>query len=200
MASRIRFTNAKQVFETYPDLAETVTEPEADADPGAFALELKEGDAPYSALAYFAHLLPKRESVWWGMKCVSGLDTNKSADDHHVLALSEAWVREGDEEARAAVHAAAEATKADSAAVWIGLAAGWSGGSLSPNPDHRVDMPDGLTAKAVNTAVLIALGSLGPQEREEALEACLSAGLTFAKGAAMPPVSIRTPMTFEARI
>ncbi len=191
MGSRIRFTRAKQVFETYPDLSETVSEPSADVAPEDYALELQDGDAPMSALAYFAHVLPKRESVWWGMKCVAGLDDAKSDEDRRILELSETWVREGDEEARAAVHAAADAARSDSASVWIGLAAGWSGGSLSPNPDHRVEMPDDLTAKAVHAAILIAFSSLNVEKRQEALKSCLSAGLSFAEGGSMPVVSLR---------
>lgn len=192
MGSRIRFTKARQVFEAYPELAESVGEPAGDPAPEDYALELQTGEEPLQAVTYFAHVLPKREAVWWGMNCVAGLDANRSEEDKQVLALSETWVREGDEDARAAVHAAAEAARNDSASVWIGFAAGWSGGSLSPSPEHRVDMPDDLTAKAVNAAVLIALGTLDPGARDEALKSCLSAGLSFAGGSAMPVVSFRT--------
>lgn len=194
MGSRIRFTKAKQVFEAYPELSDIVSEPTGEVAPEEYTLELQDGDAPLTALAYFAHVLPKRESVWWGMNCVAGLDRACSEDDRQVLALSETWVREGDEDARAAVHAAAESSRSDSAAVWIGFAAGWSGGSLSPNAEHRVEMPDDLTAKAVNTAVLIALGTLAPAERDQALKSCLSAGLSFAGGGAMPMVSVAAPV------
>lgn len=190
MGSRIRFTKAKQVFETYSALHELVSEPSPQVAPEDYAVELQESDAPLTALAYFAHVLPKREAVWWGLKCVEGLNKAQNQADKNLLMLCENWVREGDEEARSQVHDAAEAAKPDSAAAWIGLAAGWSGGSLSPNPDHRVEMPDDLTAKAVNTAVLIALGSLHPAERDEALKACLSAGLSFAGGGSMPKVNV----------
>jgi len=192
MGSRIRFTKAKQVFEAYPELSETVSEPLGDLAPEEYALELQESAEPLQAIEYFAHVLPKRESVWWGMKCVAGLEGATNDKDQQVLELSETWVREGDEDARSAVHAAAESARADSAAVWIGFAAGWSGGSLSPNEDHRVDMPDDLTAKAVNAAVLIALGKLAPAERQEAVKSCLSAGLSFAGGGSMPVISVNS--------
>ncbi|MGX1497254.1 DUF6931 family protein [Roseibium aggregatum] len=192
MGSRIRFTKASQVFEAYPELSEMVSEPAKDMAPDAYALELQQSEAPLSAIAYFAHVLPKRETVWWGMNCVAGLDQAKTEHDRQVLQLSETWVREGDEDARSAVHAAAEAAKMDSASVWIGLAAGWSGGSLSPNPEQRVEMPDDLTAKAVNTAVLIALGTVEPDKRNDALKSCLSAGLSFAEGGTMPVVTVGT--------
>jgi len=192
MASRIRFTRAKQVFETFPDLSETVVEPDTDIAPADYTLELQTSEEPLDALAYFAHILPKREAVWWGIHCVSGLVENQSENDRKILALSETWVREGDEEARAAVHEAAQAGKMDRAADWVGLAAGWSGGSLSPNPDYRVETPDDLTAKALNAALLIAIGGLGPEDRDEALKSCLAAGLSFAKGGTMPVVTVKS--------
>lgn len=191
MGSRIRFTTARQVFETFPELEERVKPPAGDVAPRDYARELLEGDDPFSAVAFFAHVLPKREAVWWGIKCVTGLDGTKSTKDQEVLELAETWVREGDEEARLAVHAATEDMKGNSASLWIGRAAGWSGGSLSPNPDFRVDMPPHLTAIGVNAAMQIAIGTLGPGEREEALNSSISAGLSFADGGVMPVVTIK---------
>ncbi|MBN9670377.1 DUF6931 family protein [Roseibium aggregatum] len=192
MASRIRFTRAKQVFETFPDLVETVAEPETDIAPAEYSKALLGSDDPQNALTYFAHVLPKREAVWWGIQCVSGLVENLSEADKKILALSETWVREGDEEARTAVHDAAQEGKMDTASAWVGLAAGWSGGSLSPNPDYRVDTPDDLTAKALNAGLQIAIGSLGPNDRDEALKSCLAAGLSFAEGGTMPVVTVKS--------
>lgn len=60
MGSRIRFTKARQVFETFPELSETVSEPATDIAPDAYTLELQKSEAPLSAIAYFAHILPKR--------------------------------------------------------------------------------------------------------------------------------------------
>ncbi|WP_420415057.1 DUF6931 family protein [Roseibium sp.] len=193
--SRIRFTKASQVFETYPDLDETVARPETDMAPQAYLDELRKVDPPFSALAYFAHVLPKREAVWWGHQCVTGLLPDLTGTEAEIMELCEAWVRDGDDDSRAAVKKAAESIKADSAAVWVGFAAGWSGGSLSPNEDHRVETPDDLTAKAVNTALLIAVGQVGPGDRSEAIDACLNAGLAFAEGATMPAVSAGAGLT-----
>ncbi len=191
MGSRIRFTRAKQVFETYPDLYETVREPKSDVSPQDYVLELQGSDDPFSALAYFAHVLPKREAVWWGYNCVTGLGGGKTEQDRNVLALTETWVREGDEEARTAVRDAVETASKDSASTWIGLAATWSGGSLSPNPEYRVDAPDDLTAKAVNAALMFAVCAQESEIRQDAISACISAGLSFANGAKMPVVSVK---------
>lgn len=191
MGSRIRFTKAIQVFETFPELAETVRPATGHVTAQEYTRELARGENPVTAIPFFAHALPKPEAVWWGMKCVEGLDRTKSAADLDLLKLSEAWVREGDEDARLAVYHAAEDSMGDSASLWIGRAASWSGGSLSPNPEYRVDAPPDLTAKAVNAAVQITVAAYDPPERQAALEACLTAGLSFAEGGVMPVVTLQ---------
>jgi|GEM_PF-521020 len=199
--SRIRFTKAGQVFDTFAGLDELVARPKTDKEtemePVAYVDVLRRQDPPFAALAFFAHVLPKREAVWWGHQCVVGLMPELAGREAEIMALSEAWVREGDEDSRVAVKTAVDQEKADKAAVWVGYAAGWSGGSLSPNPDHRVETPDDLTAKAVNTALLIAIGQIGPKGRSQAMQSCLSAGLEFAAGKPMPAVRA-TPATGSA--
>lgn len=195
MASRIRFTKAKQVFETFPELDEKIAPPEGDISPQDYTMQILEGEDPFSAPVFFAHVLPKPEAVWWGIKCVEGLDRTKTGEDLELLKLCENWVREGDEEARLAVHAITEDAKGNSASLWIGRAVSWSGGSISPNPDFRVDVPPGLTATALNAALQITIGKLGPGERDEGLKTCLTTGLSFADGGVMPVVSLKNQAT-----
>ncbi|OJJ11785.1 hypothetical protein BKI51_08760 [Alphaproteobacteria bacterium AO1-B] len=188
--SRIRFTKASQVFETYPDLVDLVPEPQGEMEPETYLADLRKQDPAFAALAFFAHVLPKRESVWWAHQCVVGLQANLSSAETNIMRLAEAWVRDGDEESREAVQKVTDPKKPDTAPVWVGLAAVWSSGSLSPNPDYRVETPDDLTAKAVHTAVLIAVGQVGPTQRKIAIDTCLDAGLMFARGDSMPPVRL----------
>jgi len=188
-ASRIRFTRAGQVFDAFPDLVDTVAKPGTDMTPEAYVEVLRQEDPAFPALAFFAHVLPKREAVWWGHQCVSGLLPPLHGAEAEVMSLSEAWVRDADEDRREAVKRSADALKPDSAPVWVGLAAAWSGGSLSPNPDHRVDTPDDLTPKAVNAALMIAIGQTDPSARSETIDRCIAAGLEFARGEPMPPVA-----------
>ena len=188
MGSRIRFTSAIQVFQTYPDLEEEMTPPPGDVSPQDFTLDLMKGEDPYAALLFFAHVLPKREAVWWGLRCVTGLDGGKTPEDLKLLELVTAWVQDGDEEARLSVQAAVDEFKGDSASLWIGRAASLSGGSLSPNPEFRVDTLPHLTAVCANGAVQLAIAALGPGVREEALADCISSGVSFAEGGAMPVV------------
>ncbi len=188
MGSRIRFTSAIQVFQTFPDLEEEMTPPSGDVSPQDFTLTLLQGEDPYAALLFFAHVLPKREAVWWGLRCVTGLDQSKTPEDLNMLELVTAWVQDGDEEARLSVQAAVDEFKGDSASFWIGRAASLSGGSLSPNPEFRVDTLPHLTAVCANGAVQFAIAALGPGVREKAMEDCISAGISFAEGGAMPVV------------
>ncbi|MET1415355.1 hypothetical protein ABVF61_23980 [Roseibium sp. HPY-6] len=190
MGSRIRFTKAAQVFEAFAELHEDVQPAEGDVSPQDHTLALLEGDDPHTAITFFAYILPKPEAVWWGLKCVEGLDTNKSEHDRKVLDLCANWVREGDEEARLAVLPETEDFNNNSPSVWIGRAVAWSGGSLSPNPDFRVDVPPALTAKGVNAAVQLAIANQDRAGRGEAPKLCIRSGLSFAEGGVMPVVSV----------
>lgn len=190
MGSRIRFTKAAQVFDAYAELHEDVHPAGGDVSPQDYTLTLLESDEPLSAITFFAHVLPKPEAVWWGLKCVEGLDTNKSAHDRKVLDLCANWVREGDEEARLAVLPETEDLNKNSPSVWMGRAVTWSGGSLSPNPDFRVEVPPGLTAKGVNAALQLAIANQDRFGRGEAPKLCIQSGLSFAEGGVMPVVSV----------
>ncbi|WP_434052104.1 MAG: hypothetical protein RDA78_23025 [Roseibium sp.] len=188
MGSRIRFTSANQVFQTYPDLGEDLDPPASDISPQDFALDILKGEDPYAAILFFAHALPKREAVWWGLRCVIGLDQGKTTEDMKLLELVTSWVQDGDEEARLAVQAATDDFVGDSPSLWIGRAASLSGGSLSPNPEFRVDTLPHLTAVCASGAVQLAITGLRPGPREEAIGDCISAGISFAEGGAMPVV------------
>lgn len=188
MGSRIRFTSAIQVFQTYPDLQEELEPPAGDISPQDYTLEILKGEDPYAAILFFAHVLPKREAVWWGLRCVTGLDQNKTAEDLSMLELVTAWVQDEDEEARLSVQAAVDEFKGEGPSLWIGRAASLSGGSISPNPEFRVDTLPHLTAVCANGAVQLAVGALGPGEREEAIADCITAGISFAEGGSMPVV------------
>lgn len=197
--TRIRFAKAMAVFETFPNLSENVVPPAGEVGSLDYALMLANGPEPLSALTYFAHALPKREAVWWAMQCVRGLGATGAEREREVLRLSETWVRDSDEEARLAVQDASQASAKDAAATWIGRAASWSGGSLSPHAGHRVPAPEDLTAKALGVALALLVGELPPARRKEAILSCLQAGRSFAEGGGMPVVTLPDHMLANRR-
>jgi len=108
------------------------------------------------ALRLWAHLLPKREAVWWACRSIATLVADAQADPGFVAA--ENWVLDPTDANRRAGLPAAEAAAMNSPGALAALAAYFSGGSLSP-PDLPVVAPDErLTARTAAGAVLLAAG------------------------------------------
>src|SRR5260370_31734133 len=70
MSSRIRFAAARNVFEAFPDLRRFVSPPTDDCAPLDYARRLLASPQPVDAIVFLAHLLPRREAVWWARQCV----------------------------------------------------------------------------------------------------------------------------------
>jgi hypothetical protein len=186
MSSRIRFSTARQVFEAFPTLAEDVAAPPSDAPPLDFARQLLSSKTPEDSLSFCAYLLPRREAVWWACQCVRACLAD-AGGEAEPLAAAERWVREPEEEMRRAALAAGLAANAQRPAAWTALAAGWSGGSIGPDTIEPIPPARHLTAKAVRSAVLLALAGIGAADRGKALDAFITACLRFAEGGDAKP-------------
>ena len=180
-SSRIRFTSARQVFEAYASARDDITAAPADAPPLDFLRALARSATPEDALSFSAYLLPRREAVWWACQCVQGLSPGVSAGEP-AFAAAAAWVRDPEEDRRRAALAAGQTADPNRAGTWLALAAGWSGGSLTPDGMEPVAPPAHLTAKAVRAAVLLAVATVAARERDGALAACVDACVRFAEG------------------
>ena len=188
MTSRIRFASARQVFETFPALADMIAAAPGDATPLAFARKLALSERPDDALALLAFLLPRRESIWWACQGVRAI---QGPDD--ALVAAEAWVRESDEARRRAAFRLGESADRKAASTWLALGVWWSGGAIGPidAPPLIKDRPEiaqppahpapHMTAAATNAALALALAGTGAR-REAWIAACVEAGIRFAEG------------------
>lgn len=137
-----------------------------------------------------AHALPKRESVWWACMCAghtAGADLAEA--DAKPRALAEAWVfKQTQELARAAM---AEARRAgfQSPEAWAGVAAFWSGDSLTPPDTPAVPPPPHLTGLAVAGAVALAAVRHKPERQPQRLVMFLQSAQDIAAGGTgrLPP-------------
>ena len=109
------------------------------------------------AVRVLAHLLPKREAVWWASRCVrDSCGDGLAADQAAALDAAERWVAEPNETNRRAAESAAEAAGNEGSASMVALAAFWGGGSLAP-PDLPEVTPDArLTGKGIVGALMLA--------------------------------------------
>ncbi|RDJ24967.1 hypothetical protein DWF00_17310 [Bosea caraganae] len=174
--TRLRFTTAQEVFETFPSARKLVSQAPTGERPLAFLAKLLDGPEPQDAVSFCAFLLPRRETVWWAVQSLRSLQPPGRSDA--ALTAAEAWVRNPDDATRRAALAIGEAGDPEQASTWVALSAGYSGGSMVAS--HSVPCPPDFTAKTARVAVLAAIRQAPQQQRDAALRGCIEACIRLA--------------------
>jgi hypothetical protein len=177
MSSRLRFNTSRELFEAFPTAAEDMAAQPSDQPSLDFLRSLLSSRTPEDGVTFCAYLLPRRVAVWWGHQCLTRLPEGLTTQDGALLTIAEEWVRDPEEERRYAALDAGLAAPVKTPGAWIALAAGWSGGSMSPPGTAPVVPPPYLTARAVNAAVLTAIARVPLKQRAAVLSACVSMGI-----------------------
>jgi len=180
MPTRIRFATAHSVYDTFADLRRIGSPPVEGAPSLDHARLLLGSPRPHDAVLFIAHLLPRRETVWWGLQCARGM-LGAAAEDAAFRA-AEAWVRAPEEDARRAALAAFEAGDMRSPTTWLAFAAGWSGGSVTAPDQDPLPAPPSACPMGVATAVMLAAAAGDPLGVSQRARACAEAGIRFADG------------------
>lgn len=175
--TRLRFSTAREVFETFPSAGKVIATKPAVEHPLAFLRRLAQGPAPTEAIGFAAYLLPRREAVWWAAQTLRAMQPGAAGTDEGLVA-AESWVRDPRDETRRAALAVADAGDPARPGTWAAFAAGYSGGSMVEG--HAVPCPPDLTAKMARIAVLTALGRLTGREHQTALRNCVEACIRLA--------------------
>jgi hypothetical protein len=178
------------VFEAFPDLRRLIPTPANESAALDYARSLLTSRRPLDAVVFLAHLLPRREAVWWARQCVEAL-LPESAEDA-ALRAADAWVRSPEEETRRAALDIGNVADQALATTWLALAAGWSGGSMTaPDQKPRVPQPSAC-ARAANAAIALAISVGEPEAIGARVQACATAGLRFAEGGDARPTIARS--------
>lgn len=179
--SRIRFTTARSVFETFPELARKSTVAPTDDPAIVFLKNLSANHKFEEAVAFCAHLLPRREAVWWGCGSVRSFLQDIPQSRTPPLVAAEIWVHNPTDANR--LQALQIGTRSDDSdcLTWLALGAGWAGGMLSTVPNPPVPVPQYLTARAIRIAVLLALPHIAASDRPGRKSACIAEGLRLAE-------------------
>lgn len=175
--SRLRFSTAREVFETFPAAGKVIRTAPTIEHPLAFLKRLAQGPAPIEAIGFCAFVLPRREAVWWATQSLRAMQRPGAPPDEAITA-AEAWVRDPRDELRRVALAVAEAGDTAQPGTWAAWAAGYSGGSMVAT--HMVPCPPDLTAKMARIAVVTALGRLRGPEHDAALRNCVEACIRLA--------------------
>lgn len=181
MSSRLRFTSARQIFETFETAANDIATPAGDEGPLDFARKLARSSRPIEAVAFCAYLLPRREAVWWACQCVRAIQGDRAGPDA-ALKAAEAWVREPEEATRRAALDVGASADRRAATTWLARAAGWSGGDIAAPGLAPTSAPPHLTAKAALAAIVLAMARAGTANLAGWTAACTDACIRFAEG------------------
>ena len=171
--ARLRFETAKEVFEAFPDLVDDIGSPPTGERPIVFVRTLATGETPEDALTFGAFALARREAVWWGCQCVRAIAQVGPGQEDPYLGAAERWVREPEDEHRLTALRLGNESNQRQATHWLALAAGWSGGNISPVEGGNVPTKPDMTPKAIRTAILTALARVPAKDRATRLAGCV---------------------------
>jgi hypothetical protein len=172
--ARLRFETVHDLFEAFPDVRQDLMVEPTD-EPSLQFLNSLAQTAPEKAVGFCAHLLPRREAVWWACQFVRSLSLPQGSEEQRALQAAEAWVKEPEENFRLAALKVGQLGDHQKPATWLALAAGWAGNTM-PFDDKWVPVRPDQTARAVRAAILIAASKMDMQARTAALTQCIDAG------------------------
>lgn len=181
-APGLRAQTAPELLALIPQLIDDVkSAPQTDQHCLDFLRRLLMGPTPEEAATYMAHALAPRHAIWWGHECLQAMPDFLTDQDRQMLGLVAAWVGEPDEDHRNAVLDQAQAAELRGPGVWLGLATGWSGGSMSRPGLPVVAPPPYVLGRALNAAILTALARVPQDRRARMLSHYVTMGEVLAK-------------------
>ena len=160
------------------------------AEVGEAIVRLEAAGFAAEAVRVLAHALPKREAVWWACMCAANTAPPDLGEaDRLARETAETWVRQQKEEQRRAAMKHAEASGFQTPEAWSGVAAFWSGDSMSPEGQPAVPPPPQAVGGAVAGAVALAAVRGDVTRQPERLKRFLESGRNIAAGGPgrMPP-------------
>ncbi len=159
-------------------------------DIGDAIVRLEAAGFAVEAVRVLAHALPKREAVWWACMCAANTTPADLAEpDRLARETAELWVRQQKDEQRRTAMTHAEASGFQTPEAWSGVAAFWSGDSMSPLNVPAVPPPPEAAGGAVAGAVALSAVRGDVLRQPERLKRFLESGRNIAAGGPgrMPP-------------
>lgn len=173
-----RFNRVNELYAEMPELDKFIDhQPEAEDGYRSFLERLRASHTPEDAVTFAAFALQSKAGVQWALDCVLGLSPELPPEDTRLVNLISEWIDDGSDKNRWKTLEVALFAPRRSAAVYLGLAVGWSGGPLAPN--DLVTVPTWRAPRALSSAVMRAIGQVRTEKRAESLDFVLdrAAGL-----------------------
>ncbi|WP_236687862.1 DUF6931 family protein [Jannaschia aquimarina] len=154
----------KELYAAIPEIADlTQHRPRDDEDAMDFLFRLRSSTTPEEAVTFTAFAALPQMAVWWGYECIRSLPEAIEARDRDLLALIAAWTAQPTNDLRHRTMEVSLYAPVRSPAVMLGLAVGWSGGSIAPNDPAPV--PAHRAPRSINSAILSGLARAPLSER-----------------------------------
>ncbi|MDH3325970.1 MAG: hypothetical protein OEM38_04550 [Gammaproteobacteria bacterium] len=148
-----------------------------------FIQSLLQNHALKDAIGVIAQALPAREAVYWASLCVKDILGDKpNLDDANALRAADQWMVKPNEDDRYLNLHMAEKLEYATAASWVANAVFWSGGSITPKGEAKVEAPDGVFGKAVTGAILLASAHEDPKQTQNLYQRFIKRGINIAQG------------------
>jgi hypothetical protein len=162
--SALRYVTLDHLYAAMPQIADvTHMRPQPDESALSFLLRLRGSGTPEEAVTLTAHAVQPKLAIWWAHECLRQVPDALSPLDREMMEGVGAWIAQPTQSLRHAVMREALWAQTRSPGVMLGLAVGWSGGSVAPNDPAPV--PIHRTPKALNTAVLSILAKVDLRHR-----------------------------------
>jgi hypothetical protein len=163
-AHLLRSNSPFELYQQMPEIARfTQHRPTEQEDALAYMERLRNSRTPEDALTYVAFAPEPAPAIRWGMACLQRTHPNLSAEDAQLATSILQWLETPSDEHRWATLQHALFASHRTPWVHLGLAVGWSGGSMAPNDPLIV--PYWRTPRAINVAVLSSIAALGLPNR-----------------------------------
>ena len=148
-----------------------------------FIQELLKAFAFKDVIGVIAQALPPREAVYWACLCVRDvLDEKANPDDVLAIKAAEQWMINPNENDRYLNLQMAEKLEHATAAAWVANSVFWSGGSITPKGQAKVEPPEGIFGKSICGAVMLASATEDEKKTQNLQQRFIKRGVNIAQG------------------
>jgi len=152
----LRYETPMDIYAALPQLAElTQHRPRDGEDVLAYLGRLRSSTTPEEAVTYTAFSALPQMAIWWAYECLQAMPDHLDNNDRVMMGMIANWIKHPSTGLRHDIMKEALWAPMRSPVVLLGLAVGWSGGSIAPN--DPASAPISRTPMAINTAVLSSL-------------------------------------------
>lgn len=124
--------------------------------PREYVDRLLENELYADVVGLLAHVLPRREAVWWAWSCARDVSESPSPETTAALESTSKWIVEQTDEHRRAAGDAAGKLDFDSAAAMAALAAFMCGDTLGPADAPPAPPPPTAAPQAITGSICMA--------------------------------------------